>query len=57
MQADPDYLETLDWEGDPLIKEISTEDAGNRMVFDDARDGGTYPLSTFELGAWASSEY
>lgn len=43
--------------GEPEIVEITEEQAMLVMPFDDARDGKRYPLTTFELGAVASTEY
>ena len=56
-ENDGDFEECLlDYEG-LGIKEIPAEKAPEILIWDDARDGGRFPLDTFELGAWASSEY
>lgn len=39
------------------IRELTAAAAAERNGFDDARDGGSYPLNTFEIGALLSSEY
>lgn len=41
----------------PDICELTEEQAALVTPFDDRRDGKRYPLTTFELGAVASSEY
>ena len=42
---------------EPSIRELTEVEASQRNGFDDARDGGSYPLTTFEMGALLSSEY
>lgn len=56
-EHEPDFeLNMLDYEG-LGITEMTTEEVDKAKGFDDARDGGTYPLNTFPLGAMLSSEY
>jgi len=54
---DDNYEEQRAANGDPDIVELTTEQAASHKLWDDARDGGLYPMTTFELGAVASSEY
>lgn len=51
------FLERCMEIGDPCFIELTEAEAATKMGFDDARDGGSYPLTTFELGALLSSEY
>ena len=56
-EAEPDFEENMiDYEGIG-IKELTAEEVEKRSGWDDARDGGKYPLNTFPLGAMLSSEY
>lgn len=55
--GDDNYEEVRAEYGEPSIRELTAEEASQRNGFDDARDGGSYPLTTFEMGALLSSEY
>jgi hypothetical protein len=56
-ECDADFeINLLDYEG-LSISEMTPEQVDKASGFDDERNGGLYPLNTFPLGAFLSSEY